>query len=478
MTIANLNGTGLMSTDVSASGGKRDSKSSASFSDVINLAGSRSVDTSQNNANQVKTADSKTANDTKVSKASSDNGVKSQKDTNKSDKADNKDNVSMNDGKTKISDSAKDGRNVKNTDDSVSDKDVTQGADEDAIASAIEAITSAIEQIQTLIQNVLGISKEELDSTMQALDMVPEDLLDGENILKVVMTTNELSSTMELISNEDLSMDVKELMNQINQAKEQLGVTDITPEQAKAEVMVFEQAVVTEEDDADVTVESETQVVSDVKVTVEVESDNLNNHTKDDQSQGPKEHSHVNNQHVNTTATQNVFTELAQAVTQTTSYTSATSAQAVDIINQIVDEIRTVVKADTTSMELQLNPASLGKVHIQVAAKEGVITASITAETQAARNAIEGQIAVLKESFNNQGLKVEAVEVTINPEGFNEFNEQQAFEGEESNESGKNGSKRQINLDDLDIDDAELTEEEAINVDMMRRSGNSVDFTA
>ncbi|MCR4716834.1 MAG: flagellar hook-length control protein FliK [Lachnospiraceae bacterium] len=478
MTIANLRAASTMATDVGSARSNKDSKSSNSFSDVINLAGSRSVDTKSNQDSAVNSskANSEVSKTTKPEKVKDDKNVN---DNEQSDKVDGKDTVKNNEDTTKVSDSAKDGRDVKDTDESVKDTDVTQQVTDEVVdEEAVDPVIMAIQQIMTLMQKVLGISEENLNSTMQELNLAPEDLLDGENILKVVMANNELSNTMDLFNNEELASEVKDLMNLINQSKEELGVTEVTPEEAKAIVETSSKQFVEATVEEEVVVEeaTESEMVEGVKVTV---TDERGTNTADDQAEEQSSSRQDLNPKAkgNETATSNVFTQLTQAVTQTTTTTTSyTSAQAVDIINQIVEEIRTVVKADTTSMELQLNPASLGKVNIQVASKEGVITAHITAQTEAARGAIEGQIAVLRENFQNQGLKVEAVEVTINPEGFNEFADQQAFEGE--GKEGNSKGKRQINLDDIDLDEEELTEEEAINIDMMQRAGNSVDFTA
>ena len=65
-----------------------------------------------------------------------------------------------------------------------------------------------------------------------------------------------------------------------------------------------------------------------------------------------------------------------------------------------------------------LNPENLGSVHVTVTAKEGIITAELTATNEAVKKALENQMQILKENFNNQGIKVEAVSVTIESHSF------------------------------------------------------------
>ena len=43
-------------------------------------------------------------------------------------------------------------------------------------------------------------------------------------------------------------------------------------------------------------------------------------------------------------------------------------------------------------MEIQLNPENLGKINLTVVAKDGMITAQLTAQNEAVKNAIENQI--------------------------------------------------------------------------------------
>ena len=58
-------------------------------------------------------------------------------------------------------------------------------------------------------------------------------------------------------------------------------------------------------------------------------------------------------------------------------------------------------------------PASLGSVNVQIAAKDGVITAQFTAQNETVKAAIESQLVQLRTQFEEQGIKVDAVEVTV-----------------------------------------------------------------
>lgn len=364
------------------------------------------------------------------------------------------------DKKESVSNSSNDKVDNANASKAENDADVTKEVAEDVVATAVN-------QIKEQLMEVLDITPEQLEGLIEDLGMTDVDLLSGENVLQVVMEQTGMETTVDLLNNEDLAQLTKGLMETVNQVNESLEGMEI-----EVPTEVVAQATETVDSAVDVDVDDSTVMIEDVKVSVESEIQ------KDASSEGQMQQSSEHEQSSDTPVqqvAQNVFDNLTQAVNNTQEVSYANTTQAVDIVNQVVEEIRTVVKADTTSMEVQLNPENLGKVNIQVSARDGIVTAHITAQTEAARHAIESQIAVLKENFQNQGLKVEAVEVAINPRGFS-MDQEQSFNEQEQQQSQK--TKKQISLDDLDLDAEELTEEESIAVDMMQRAGNKVDFTA
>ncbi len=155
------------------------------------------------------------------------------------------------------------------------------------------------------------------------------------------------------------------------------------------------------------------------------------------------------------------------------------SAQPEQIMNQIVEYMKINVSEDTQKMEMQLHPASLGTVNVQIAAKDGVITAQFTAQNETVRAAIESQMIQLKEQFEEQGIKVNAVEVTVANHAYGD----QSFEGQENMDQDKGNAKkstRRINLDLMGEEDelAEMEDSERIAVEMMQANGNTVDYMA
>ena len=146
-------------------------------------------------------------------------------------------------------------------------------------------------------------------------------------------------------------------------------------------------------------------------------------------------------------------------------------------MDQIMDYMKVAVKPEMTSLEMQLHPESLGTLHIQITNREGAVTAQFIAQNESVKAALESQVMELKENLEQQGVKVEAVEVTIaqysldrNPSG-----------DETPTDQGKRGKKgnRNLNLNDLNPEEEEdLTEEEKLTAQMMQSSGSTVNYMA
>jgi flagellar hook-length control protein FliK len=151
--------------------------------------------------------------------------------------------------------------------------------------------------------------------------------------------------------------------------------------------------------------------------------------------------------------------------------------QMVDIVNQVSEQLRSTVSADTTTMEMQLNPESLGKVYLSVVSKAGVMTASFQVQSEEARQALESQMYSLRETLEAKNLKVEAVDVQVSDFSFTQSNEAQ----KENQENLTKQGKRRFRYDDNETEDEKSVEEvsaESVRRQVMRDTGGSIDFTA
>ncbi|MBR5766453.1 MAG: flagellar hook-length control protein FliK, partial [Lachnospiraceae bacterium] len=155
-----------------------------------------------------------------------------------------------------------------------------------------------------------------------------------------------------------------------------------------------------------------------------------------------------------------------------------------NILRQVTDHIKVDIGVDSSSMELQLHPASLGTVNLQIASSNGVITANLLVQNETVKAALESQMVKLLETFEEQGQKVEAIEVSV--AGYDLDRSLSGDSGSDAGDrqdkdSGRIGrtARRRLNLNELDEEGFEdLTEEEQLAAKIMDANGTSVDYKA
>lgn len=146
-----------------------------------------------------------------------------------------------------------------------------------------------------------------------------------------------------------------------------------------------------------------------------------------------------------------------------------------EIMNQILDYMKLQLNADTTNLEMQLHPASLGTLQIQLASKAGVVTANFIAQNEAVKAALEVQMVQLKEQFEEQGIKVESIQVTVQTHEF-ERNLDEQGRGRNQQPEKKNRTRR-INLNgSLSAEDSET--EEITPLGRIAVGSSTVEYTA
>lgn len=161
---------------------------------------------------------------------------------------------------------------------------------------------------------------------------------------------------------------------------------------------------------------------------------------------------------------------------------SRTTIDVQDIMNQITEFAKVNLSPENSYIEMQLNPENLGKVYLHIAAtKEGNITAELAVSSETVKTALEAQIADLRTSLNQQGIKVDAVEVTIASHEFERNLEQNASgeeqQGSQREESGRTAGRR-LFRGELDELSGLMNEEETLAAQIMKDHGNTMDVTA
>lgn len=171
------------------------------------------------------------------------------------------------------------------------------------------------------------------------------------------------------------------------------------------------------------------------------------------------------------------FVSENNSANQTQSYISIDTRE---LIAQIVDNVRINQSIDTANIQMQLNPENLGRIYLNISSKEGAVSATITATNEAVKEALEAQIINLKENLSQNGIKVDAVEVTVASHEFERNLEQNSSKDEQNAIYHESKNKRRKNIDISSLDDLSgiMSEEENLLAQIMKENGNSVDYMA
>lgn len=365
--------------------------------------------------------------------------------------------------------------------------------------SNVDKIAGALNEIKEQIKNVLDISDDEFEAAMEALGFTMQDLLKANNLTALVAQITGTDGALALITDTNLSDQLKQILDFVSVKTDELAqsmnmtVDELTDYiNANADNPAFTDALAgaleakaadskdnTDNAGRDVTAEDGSQTWQNgtqdnlaAKITVEnTASDNNASQDKDfTRHSDAKADLSENSTGIAANLTQSINDSFGEVLVE-----NAGQVDATDIVQQIIDSVKVVSTESLQSMEIQLTPENLGKIHLTVSSRDGIMTAQIAAQDEAVKKAIENQLAVLKENFNNQGLKVEHVEVTVESHAF-EGNQNPADGSRQNQESGR---RRTLNLDSLmGLSEEELSDDEQQVMDMLVGDNSSVSYTA
>lgn len=400
-----------------------------------------------------------------------------------------------------------------------------------------KSIDKVNEKIADEVKDVLGIDDDTFANAMTALGLSPIDLLESNNLAKLVLFVNGSNDFTDLLTDENM-------LNQLNELSDILGnlnwedLTGMSKSDFLEGVEDFNAKTQTESDvftedapdlaqdtavDAadsgntseNVSAEGESAAntnnvstekksaqgettvntsdnSSDTKVEVSVtkseesssQQSSYSSQSEDDMSEVTHDQTiseddvTTDNQH---TVRNDFIQNLNQAVNDTVQVAKPESVrmqQMVDIVNQVVERIKVSIGTESTSMEMQLNPEHLGKLLLNVSSKNGVMTAVFSVQSEEARAALESQMYTLRENLELRELKVDAVEVNVSDFDFS-HSDQQTMNGDQSKADNGNGRQMKFEFDDESSEEAVSNEEkEAVRKQVMRDNGSQIDFTA
>lgn len=356
----------------------------------------------------------------------------------------------------------------------------------------------------------LGISEEEVIDAMEELGFGMMSLLDADNLTKLVMTLSGEDSSLALLTDEGLYGKMQNLLQSLDEIRAELmealslsgeELAQLTEQGAE----MPEAGMLQTENYADVP-EQGSGEVSEAKITITVEqgTDSIkltadeNGNVEQVQKVVPKEEKteegsskeqqsegfEGGEEKQGLTGTNPMLDALLKNQTQNVEEgfhqtAGAMAGNTEEIMNQILDYMKIQLKPGMEQLEMQLHPESLGTLHIQLTSKGGEVTAQFHVQNEAVKAAIESQIVELKDSLKEQGVKVEAVEVTVESHAFesNLWQGQERDSGAAYQDSRK--APRRLNLNALDEGFEETAdEEELLAAEMLKINGGTVDYTA
>lgn len=317
--------------------------------------------------------------------------------------------------------------------------------------------------IESTLTQVLDVTEEELATAMDALGFTPFDMLEQSNQKQLILFIKGLEDVSSLLTDENLFHAVKELENELSMdvLTEQFHLPQVSEDELKT-MLNSKELISTGKEFAKETVEEvmmepeEKEV--EISVVQEASYQGVREEKKD--TSGKESNSYEKGMELHQLIFQGDNGQIAEAIDGTPTVR--------EIVTQIVEQIKIHMKADMTSMELQLNPEHLGKVHVSVVEKNGILTAEFKTGNYMVKEAIESQLQMFKENLTNQGLKVESVEVTVSNFEFNQNNE--AASKEQNNRNSKKTH--------FFYEDASIFTKEAESEDMLELEGSSVSYRA
>lgn len=340
---------------------------------------------------------------------------------------------------------------------------------EEGLEQLMEILQSAILQIQELLTQQLNISPQELEQLMRQKGFTDVQLLQPETVSQLILDATGAEDSMALVMDEDLYQSQQTIIQ---------GFQEITQ---KLETELKEEGGLQK------TLESLKSLENSVESQTVQESgaaeENFRQENQEQPEQG-REHESAQSQHQNTVGQvlyQN-YTSQAQsqavtgqpgAVTFSSGAAYAQTPETQQVMDQILDYMKVSMKPEDTVLNMQLHPENLGTLHIQISAREGVMTAHFTATSEAVKTVLENQMVVLRENFEQQDIKVDAIEVTVETHQFESNLEQGRNRGEE--EQGRRPRRRRLDMSGLESAE-ELPEQDKIVAEMMAANGSSVDY--
>lgn len=376
--------------------------------------------------------------------------------------------------------------------------DAEEEMQQENLMAVMEEILASLKQ---QIMDTLNISEEEFAGMLEDMNLSELELLQPAKLSEFVLEATGAQDSLALLTNEGLLQDYRQITQRLGELLEQ-GSQELNVSVEELNQMVVSQTSELAENPETIDAVAEMPVQErNRSITVEVEATSTEQKaeqnpmamaaTTGEKASGSAAEGNVHSetkgesqsqqstQQTTAFAFQNVQASLTQVTNQTVQGSNPIWNQDTqNIMNQIMDYMKLQVKPDMSNLEMQLHPASLGTIQIQLEATGDAVNAHFITQNEAVKAVLEVQMIELKQQFQEQGVKVEAIEVSVQTQTFEQSFEQ-GRQAEQMHEEVRPRIRR-INLSemtDMDIP-GEMEEADRITMEMMNANGNTVDYMA
>lgn len=331
---------------------------------------------------------------------------------------------------------------------------------EEQMQMILPMLQTAATDVKDMLTELLDMNLTEVEALMNEMGISDVELLDMDTLKAMVLQAKGAEDVTALLTDESLYSDMVSLEegfeNILENVQDTLNLSDDEMNALKEQLTRMN----TEETPV-ITVES----TPEIKV----------NDQKQEAPSGQEEGSNNGAFGMNGQNPYVAEATVEESSTFSTQGSGFVSENTQEIMNQILDYMKIQLNADADYLEMQLQPESLGTLQIRITAKEGIMTAQFTTASESVRAALESQMVQLQQQLENQNIKVDAIEVTVQTNAF----ESALQQGEQSNQQPeeKKNRTRAIDLNSLNEAD-ELSEEDQLVAEMMEANGNTVDYLA
>ncbi|NLI88834.1 MAG: flagellar hook-length control protein FliK [Epulopiscium sp.] len=376
--------------------------------------------------------------------------------------------------KVEVNKEAKSEKINKDTNDTTS-KEIAES--EEIIAEEMpdeEQVIQVMEDIAALLQ----ITPQELGEILEALQIGLADLLQGDNLQKLMVEVYKLEDPMDLLEIPGIVSDITMIKSMLEESS-LLKLEVKAEEEILTERPVFELNEVLEDnkvgnpkegtptnlEEAPGTVNEkkleDTSKVLDSKSKTEnlveedlqavdgeqlfegnegftTNQDNLANDFASNLYQAVEDAFQINNDGIsNLTEARSSYGEIVNSKL---------------VLDQIVEKIKVATVDENPMMNIQLKPEHLGKLTMEVVSKQGLMTAQFKVESDKTKEVLEQNIQQLRETLEAKGLIIDELEVTV-----------EQNQGESSQEFSRPKVKRNISdiIDNIMNEDIGQEEKQA-----------------